>query len=86
MKNSGNSRLRSALILAAMMFGAMVTAFAQQEVDPSWYDPWTPPTAAQTAQKQVAAPKKHQTARHNAKVGPDQRTAKNHTVAQGKQS
>jgi hypothetical protein len=48
------------LAMIATLFGAMVTAFlvpayGQQEVDPSWYNPWTPPNVAvaQSAQPRV---------------------------------
>ncbi len=39
------------LVLTATLFAAMVTtlplpAYGQQEVDPTWYNPWAAPTAA----------------------------------------
>ena len=46
----------------ALLSGAMVTtlslsAFAQQEVDPTWFDPWAPSTATvQHHDQKVAAP------------------------------
>lgn len=49
----------------ALLSGAMVTtlslsAFAQQEVDPTWFDPWAPSAAiVQHHDQQVAAPAHH---------------------------
>ena len=45
MKGSRGIKPRRVLALIAMLFGAMVTtlqrpAYGQQEVDPTWYDPW----------------------------------------------
>jgi len=45
----------------AVLTGAMVTtfslaAFAQQEVDPTWYDPWAPKTAPVHTEAQPAPP------------------------------
>jgi hypothetical protein len=54
--------LKSCRVLAwtAVLFGAMVatfplSAYGQQEVDPTWFDPWTSPTttAVQPAQPVV---------------------------------
>jgi hypothetical protein len=44
----------------AMLFGAIFTilllpAYGQQEVDPTWYDPWTPNAVAHSAQPQTFA-------------------------------
>jgi len=48
LKGIGRSRVLASM---AMLFGAIFTilllpAYGQQEVDPSWYDPWAAPTAA----------------------------------------
>ena len=44
----GRSRVLASM---AMLFGAIFTilllpAYGQQEVDPTWYDPWAAPNAA----------------------------------------
>ena len=47
MNGSKGSRSCRALALMATLFGAMVTAlpaFGQQEVDPTWYNPWAAPS------------------------------------------
>jgi hypothetical protein len=53
MTTSGSKGIRRSRVLAfsAMLFGAIFTilllpAYGQQEVDPTWYDPWTAPNAA----------------------------------------
>lgn len=43
----------------AVLSGAIVTTFstavyAQQEVDPTWYNPWAPPTTAVQHEQQAA--------------------------------
>jgi hypothetical protein len=102
MKNATNSNRSNVLILMAM-FGVMVVmsprpARAQQDVDPTWYDPWTPATpvvahvvshanhttTAQANQAQTLKAKKE-----NVKLtsGSTQKTAKLHkTTVQAKQS
>jgi hypothetical protein len=54
--------LSRALAFSAMLMGALLTilllpAYGQQEVDPTWYDPWVAPNAAviQSAQLPAAA-------------------------------
>ena len=47
-RSSGRSRVPAFI---AMLAGAIFTilllpAYGQQEVDPTWYDPWAAPTAA----------------------------------------
>jgi len=61
MKRSHSFKSRRVLALVAL-FGAMITtmlrpAYAQQEVDPTWYNPWvTSSTAAvQTTQPKATA-------------------------------
>ncbi len=54
----------------AVLTGAMVTtfslaAFGQQEVDPTWYDPWAPNTALVQREAQPARPAAVQ---HHAKI------------------
>ena len=50
-------KLTRDFVLKAILLGAIaaptliVPAFAQQEVDPSWYDPWASKAAAQTVAK-----------------------------------
>jgi hypothetical protein len=62
MKRSHNFKSRRVLALVAL-FGAMVTtmlrpAYAQQEVDPTWYNPWVSSTvSASTATVQTTQPK-----------------------------
>jgi len=44
------------LTMIAVLFGAMVLpAFGQQEVDPTWYDPWAPPSPAVVQSAKPAA-------------------------------
>ena len=31
------------LLLGALVVGLLLPAYGQQEVDPTWYDPWGPP-------------------------------------------
>jgi hypothetical protein len=62
-----NSKSRRILALITMLFGAMITmslsAYGQQEVSPSWYDPWGTENAAvaQAAKPAVAAHKQART-------------------------
>jgi hypothetical protein len=52
-----SSRPRKPLVFIAMMFGTfLLPAYGQQEMDPTWYDPWAPATAqtAHSAQPQAA--------------------------------
>jgi len=53
MTTSGSKGIRRSRVLAfsAMLFGAIFTilllpAYGQQEVDPTWYDPWAAPNTA----------------------------------------
>jgi hypothetical protein len=53
MTTSGSKGIRRcrALAFSAMLFGAIFTilllpAYGQQEVDPTWYDPWAAPNTA----------------------------------------
>ncbi|MGB9074934.1 MAG: hypothetical protein WCC22_20025 [Terriglobales bacterium] len=39
--------------------GSMFLAFRQQEVDPTWYDPWAPKVVEQASHPHVAAHKNH---------------------------
>ncbi|MGB9236757.1 MAG: hypothetical protein WCC04_20300 [Terriglobales bacterium] len=56
-----------AMMLATIFVMFLIPAYGQQEVDPTWYDPWAPPKAAvvQTAQTPTATAKH---ARHRANV------------------
>jgi hypothetical protein len=103
MKNATNSNRSNVLILMAM-FGIMVVmsprpARAQQDVDPTWYDPWTPATPvvahvvshanhatnAQSNQAQTTLKGKKEDAKLT--TGSTQKTAKLHkTTVQAKQS
>ena len=56
-----SSRPRKPLVFIAMSFAMMfgtflLPAYGQQEMDPTWYDPWAPATAqtAHSAQPQAA--------------------------------
>jgi len=46
--------------LAAILLGVLIaptltiSAFGQQEVDPTWYDPWAKPTAVSVQQTKAA--------------------------------
>jgi len=59
MNGAKNIRSGKRLVWMAVLLGAMVTtfslaAFGQQEVDPTWYDPWAPNTTViQSAQPAV---------------------------------
>lgn len=63
----------------AVLSGAIVTTFstavyAQQEVDPTWYNPWAPPTAAVHHDQQAATHTHHVAKIKN--VASSHRTAK----------
>jgi hypothetical protein len=67
MMQSKSSTPRKHLALIAMSFAMMfgtflLPAYGQQEVDPTWYNPWAPPAAAaaQTAQPPAAKSQHHQ--------------------------
>ena len=66
MNRSKSIRPRRVLALIATLFAAMVTvfmlpAFGQQEVDPTWYNPWADAnTAAVHSTKPRAAIHRHQ--------------------------
>jgi hypothetical protein len=64
MNGSRNIRSCKRLAWIAVLSGAMVTsfslsAFGQQEVDPTWFDPWAAPTAAAVHPAQKAAVQHH---------------------------
>jgi hypothetical protein len=68
MNRSKSIRPRRVLALIATLFAAMVTAFmlpayGQQEVDPTWYNPWaaTNTTVANSSKPQAAAHRHHGT-------------------------
>ena len=59
MNRSRDIRPRRILAFIAMLFGAIVTtmllpAYGQQEVDPTWYDPWAVNTSTNPAPHTVA--------------------------------
>jgi hypothetical protein len=103
MKKATNSNRSNVLILMAM-FGVMVVmspraARAQQDVDPTWYDPWAPATPvvahvvshanhatnAQSNQAQTTLKAKKEDAKLT--TGSTQKAAKLHkTAVQAKQS
>lgn len=81
MKQANSFNFRKVLATTAMLLGAMVATvpvYAQQDVDPTWYNPWTPPAAAavQKAQPQVAAQKKQAKVKVAAQKTATQREAK----------
>ena len=83
--NNLKSNARKSIILAAMILGAVVTAFAQQEVDPTWFDPWAPPasTVAAQAKPKVVTHKN----RAKASAASTQKTARvrtKHTMTQAR--
>ena len=60
-KSSGRCRR---LAMMATLFGAMLTAFlvpayGQQEVDPTWYNPWVPPAAVVQSAPQPSVHHRH---------------------------
>jgi hypothetical protein len=70
MHRSKGIRPRRVLALIAMLFGAMVTtllrpAFGQQEVDPTWYNPWAGQNTvvAHASQPRAAIHRHHPTIR-----------------------
>jgi len=50
MNGSRDSKPCSVMVLTTLLFGAMATtllpAYGQQEVAPTWYDPWAAPNTA----------------------------------------
>ncbi len=72
--------IRKLLMPVLIVFGALVTAYAQQEVDPTWYNPWGAPSAAQVQ----AAPK---AARHSKRPKSKPSSASEHaTKSHGKRT
>ena len=62
MNTTGSRAIRRSRVPAfmAMLFGAILTilllpAYGQQEVDPTWYDPWAAPSTAAVPQAQPPA-------------------------------
>jgi len=62
-KSSSPRKLLPFIALSfAMMFGTfLLPAYGQQDVDPTWFNPWAPPApaVAQTAQPQAAKSQQH---------------------------
>jgi hypothetical protein len=52
-----------AVLSGAMVTTLSLTAFGQQEVDPTWFDPWAPTAATVQHQDQQAAAPAHHTAK-----------------------
>lgn len=50
--------LRTALLHSLWLTAMFVPAFAQQEMDPTWYDPWAKPHATAAPAAKVASPNK----------------------------
>jgi hypothetical protein len=48
-----------ALLLGAIALPTLMPAFGQQEVDPTWYDPWAPASKTMAQSAQVKAQPKH---------------------------
>lgn len=46
MKSFKKSRVNETLLAALTLLMLLVPAFAQQETDPTWYDPWAKPSPA----------------------------------------
>jgi hypothetical protein len=46
-------RLNETLLTALTLLMLLVPAYAQQEMDPTWYDPWAKPSPAVTAKTTV---------------------------------
>ena len=92
MKNSKISGTRRLLAMMALLFSAMIptSAYAQQEIDPTWFNPWVAPSAAvQTAQEVPVAQNKAVAPKEQKKVklvSSPQRVAKKHATAQSKPS
>jgi hypothetical protein len=56
MNGSRNIRPCRFLALIAMLFGVLLLpAYGQQEVDPTWYNPWAAPTPAVGSSSQPRA-------------------------------
>jgi len=49
MKFFKKSRVNQTLLAALTLLILLVPAFAQQETDPTWYDPWAKPSPAVAA-------------------------------------
>jgi hypothetical protein len=49
MKFFKKSRVNETLLAASTLLMLLVPAFAQQETDPTWYDPWAKPSPAVAA-------------------------------------
>ena len=60
MKLTRNFLLNAALLQALTIPMLLVPSFAQQEIDPTWHDPWaiTTPAVARPAQTPVASTQK----------------------------
>ena len=43
----------------AMLFSLLAPAFAQQEIDPTWYDPWAKPAAPVSRVVAISVAKPH---------------------------
>jgi hypothetical protein len=67
MNRSRDFRLGRVLGWMAMLFGVMVTtllpAYGQQEVNPTWYDPWGTPSAVHSSAPRVAMHRHQRTVR-----------------------
>lgn len=50
-------RLNETLLAAVTTIVLLVPAYAQQEMNPTWYDPWANPAAADHAKSQKSTPK-----------------------------
>lgn len=50
--------LRTALLHSLLLTAMFVPAFAQQEMDPTWYDPWANPHATAAPAAKAASPRK----------------------------
>lgn len=70
--------LRSATLLAAVISTLLVPAFSQQEVDPTWYNPWPEPdkVISQPSRPPVAHRKSE---RKTSSVSSDHRPPKSRT-------
>jgi hypothetical protein len=53
MKFFKKSRVNETLLAALTLLMLLVPAFAQQETDPTWYDPWAKPSPAVAARATV---------------------------------
>lgn len=71
--------LKSGLLVAMAVPMLMVPAYGQQEVDPTWYDPWAATKTTQPLQAKSAAQKNVKTARKVKSASTEQ--AKNKKLA-----